>query len=184
MQIEPTALPGVMRIGAVPHGDARGQFARLYCPQEFADAGIDFTPSQINLSTNPQAMTLRGLHFQKPPYAESKLVRVVQGRAFDVVVDLRPGPTQGKCVAEELSADAMNALFLPEGVAHGFLTLEPGTSILYQMGRNYVPGQADGLRWDDPDLAIDWPRPPDPETLSEQDRSWPGIATRSDLQGN
>ena len=183
MIITATELPGVMRIVAEPQSDARGLFARLYCPEEFAEAGIDFTPTQVNLSTNRHIHTLRGMHFQRPPHAESKLVRVIQGRAWDVVVDLRSGPTRGKWIAEELSSDGLNALFLPEGVAHGFLTLEPDTHILYQMGRNYVPGQADGVRWDDPDLAIEWPSPPNPETLSEQDRTWPDLADRIDLKG-
>jgi len=179
MEIAPTALPGVMRVATTPHGDARGLFARLWCADEFAAAGIDFTPAQISLSTNTQAFTLRGMHFQKPPFAEAKLVRVIRGRARDVVIDLRPGAGRGRWIAEELSAGALNALYLPEGVAHGFLTLEPDTHILYQMGRAHVPGHADGLRWDDPALAIDWPRPP--AVLSETDRTWPDFESRADL---
>ena len=179
MEFHPTDLPGVIRIEATPHGDDRGHFARLYCPIEFADAGIDFAPTQVNLSTNPLAHTLRGLHFQKPPMAEAKLVRVIRGRAWDVAVDLRPGPGFGRWTAAELSAKRMTALFLPEGVAHGFLTLEPETDILYQMGRNYQPGHADGLGWDDPDLAIDWPAPP--AVIAEKDQTWPRIADRHDL---
>lgn len=181
MQFEETGLPGVWHIEAEPHGDDRGLFARLYCPQEFAAAGIDFTPRQVNLSTNAERHTLRGLHFQKPPHAEAKLVRVVRGRCWDVAVDLRPGPTRGRWIAYELDAERMNALFLPEGIAHGFLTLSPDTHILYQMGRDYVSGHADGLRWDDPDLAIDWPAPP--AVLSDKDRGWPDLATRKDLGG-
>lgn len=179
MDFHATALPGVMRVEATPHGDDRGLFARLYCPVEFAEAGLDFTPTQVNLSTNARAHTLRGLHFQKPPRAEAKLVRVVRGRAWDVAVDLRPGPTFGHWTALELTAERMNALFLPEGIAHGFLTLEPETHILYQMGRNFVPGHSDGLRWDDADLAIDWPAAP--EVMADQDRAWPPLADRADL---
>lgn len=179
MDFHATALPGVMRVEPRPHGDDRGLFARLYCPREFADAGIDFTPSQVNLSTNTHARTLRGLHFQNPPHAEAKLVRVVRGRAWDVAVDLRPGPTFGRWTALELSAGRMNALFLPEGIAHGFLTLEPETHILYQMGRNFVPGQSDGLCWDDPGLGIDWPAAP--EIIADKDRKWPRLADRPDL---
>ncbi|MEM0944770.1 MAG: dTDP-4-dehydrorhamnose 3,5-epimerase family protein, partial [Pseudomonadota bacterium] len=104
MIIVATALPGVMRIVAEPHQDTRGLFARLYCPEEFAAAGIEFTPSQVNLSTNRARGTLRGLHFQKPPQAEAKLVRVIRGAAWDVAVDLRPGPTFGQWIAEELTA--------------------------------------------------------------------------------
>lgn len=179
MIIEPTDLPGVMRVATQPHADDRGLFARLYCPKEFATAGVAFRPTQVNLSTNVHAGTLRGLHFQKPPHAEAKLVRVIRGRAWDVAVDLRSGPFRGRWIAEELSADGLNALFLPEGVAHGFLTLEPDTHILYQMGRSYVPGHADGLRWDDPALGIDWPQAP--AVISDQDRTWPDFATRTDL---
>ncbi|MEM7061065.1 MAG: dTDP-4-dehydrorhamnose 3,5-epimerase family protein [Pseudomonadota bacterium] len=179
MEFRETDLPGVFRITATPHGDERGLFARLYCPEEFAGAGIAFTPNQVNLSTNPIAGTLRGMHFQKPPYAEAKIVRVVQGAAWDVVVDLRPGPTFGKWVAAELSAENLQAFYLPEGVAHGFLTLHPDTAILYQMGRAYVPGHADGIRWDDPTLAIDWPEAP--AVINDKDLAWPDMAERQDL---
>lgn len=179
MRIQSTDLPGVMLIEAAPHSDDRGLFARLYCPDAFAQAGIDFNSTQINLSTNTHRGTLRGIHFQKPPHAEAKLVRVIKGHAWDVVVDLRPGPTRGRWIAADLTAENMTALFLPEGVGHGFLTLEPETHILYQMGRPYAPGHADGLRWDDPDLAIDWPEAP--SVLSDQDRSWRDFSSRSDL---
>lgn len=179
MDFHATDLPGVMRIDATPHGDDRGRFARLYCPVEFADAGIDFAPTQVNLSTNTERLTLRGMHFQNPPHTEAKLVRVIRGRAWDVVVDLRPGPGFARWIALELSAERLNAVFLPEGVAHGFLTLEPDTQILYQMGRNYVPGQADGVPWDDPTLAIDWPELP--VVISDQDRNWSPLADRRDL---
>lgn len=179
MQVQATKLSGVYRLETAAHGDERGLFARLYCPDALAEAGIDFASTQINLSTNPAQHTLRGLHFQKPPYAEAKLVRVIQGRAFDVVLDLRPGPTCGHWIAEELSADNLRALLLPEGVAHGFLTLDPDTHILYQMGRPYVPGHADGVRWNDPAFGIDWPS--QPAVLSDKDRAWPDFATRRDL---
>lgn len=181
MIILDTELPGVRRIVAEPHGDARGLFARLYCPEEFAAAGIAFQPSQINLSTNRHRHTLRGMHFQKPPQAEAKVVRVMRGAAYDVVLDLRPGPTFGKWIAEELHADRLNALFLPEGVAHGFMTLDPDTEVLYQMGRPYAPGHADGVRWDEPAFGIAWPA--EPYEMSEKDRDWPDFATRDDLQG-
>ena len=179
MNIQATDLPGVFQVETKPHGDERGLFARLYCPDEFAAAGIDFAPTQVNLSTNPIQGTLRGMHFQKPPYAEAKLVRVIQGAAWDVVVDLRPGPTKGKWIAAELTAENLRALYLPEGVAHGYLTRTPDTNILYQMGRSYVPGQADGVRWDDPALAIDWPAQPD--VIAEKDQAWPSFESRQDL---
>lgn len=179
MEVHPTDLPGVYRLETKPHGDARGLFARLYCPDTLAQHQITFASTQINLSTNPVPHTLRGLHFQKPPHAEAKLVRVIQGRVRDVVVDLREGPTFGHWIAEDLSAESFRALLLPEGVAHGFLTLEPDTHVLYQMGRAHVPGHADGLRWNDPDLAIDWPAVP--AVMSDKDATWPDFASRSDL---
>lgn len=180
MRFADTAVPGVVAIDAEPHRDARGAFARLYCPREFAAAGIEFTPTQVNLSTNAAPLTLRGMHFQKPPFAESKLVRVVRGRAWDVALDLRPGPTLGRWTARELTAEGMEALLLPEGVAHGFLTLEPDTHILYQMGRSYTPGHGDGVRWDDPAFAIDWPETP--RVIADQDRAWPYFRTRTDMR--
>lgn len=180
MRFTRTEIPGVIAVDAEPHADARGAFARLYCPDEFAAAGIDFAPSQVNLSTNTARLTLRGMHFQKPPFAEAKLVRVVRGRAWDVALDLRPGPGQGRWIARELTAEGMEALFLPEGVAHGFLTLEPETAILYQMGRAYEPGHADGVRWDDPALGIAWPEAP--RVVADQDRAWPDFASRADLR--
>lgn len=171
MRFEETEIKGVFTIAAEPHRDARGAFARLYCPDEFAAAGIDFTPVQINLSTNPERGTLRGLHFQNPPFAESKLVRAVRGKAFDVVVDLRPhSPTFRRWVSVELDADAINAIFIPEGCAHGFLTLEQDTDILYQMGRMYEPGHARGYRYDDPAFGIEWPEKPN--LIGEADLAW------------
>jgi len=180
MIFRPTELPGVVRIACEPHEDARGLFARLYCPDEFAAAGIAFAPTQVNLSTNADRFTLRGMHFQKPPHAEAKLVRAVRGRAWDVALDLRTGPTRGKWIAEELDAERLNALFLPKGVAHGFLTLETDTHILYQMGEMHEPGRTDGVRWDDPAFAIDWPAAP--RAISDRDRAWPTFATRDDLR--
>jgi dTDP-4-dehydrorhamnose 3,5-epimerase len=172
MRFEPTALAGVMRIRPTPVEDERGFFARLYCPDAFAGAGLDFTSTQINLSRNTARHTLRGLHYQDAPFAEAKLIRVTRGRLFEVVVDLRPGsPTRFRHVAFELDAIDAEAVFVPEGCAHGFLTLEADTDVLYQMGRPYVPGQARGLRWDDPALRIAWPAAPD--ILSDADRTWP-----------
>lgn len=174
MRIVETALAGVLRIEASPHRDARGAFARYYCPEEFRKAGIDFTSTQINLSSNPKAHTLRGLHYQPAPFAEAKLVRAVRGRAFDVVVDIRTdSATRGQWISAELSAEAMNAVFVPEGCAHGFLTLEDDTDILYQMGRPYEPGYAAGYRWDDPAFAIPWPAKP--AVIGDADRAWPAF---------
>ncbi len=146
MRFKALPIQGVFEIEAEPHADMRGAFARLYCPAEFASAGIDFNPVQINLSTNPARGTLRGLHFQDPPFAEAKLVRAVRGRAFDVAVDLRTdSPTFKQWTSVVLDSHAMNAIFIPEGCAHGFLTLEDDTDLLYQMGRAYEPGHAPGI---------------------------------------
>lgn len=171
MKFEPTTLPGVMLIRPEPHRDTRGFFARIYCPEENSRAGIEFTSTQINLSRNDAALTLRGMHFQDAPHAEAKIIRVTRGAIHDVVVDLRPGsPTHLKHAAFRLDAEAAEALYIPEGFAHGFLTLEPETDVLYQMGNAYVPGQARGLRWNDPALAIAWPQPP--KVIAEADRGW------------
>ncbi len=172
MIFEPTALPGLMLLRAEPRHDDRGFFARLHCPEEFARAGIDFTSVQINLSRNTRALTLRGMHFQAPPHAEAKLVRVARGAILDVAIDLRPAsPTYLRHAQVRLDAERADALFIPEGFAHGFLTLEPETDVLYQMGRAYVPGHAEGYRWDDPAFAIPWPEVP--RVISDADRNWP-----------
>jgi dTDP-4-dehydrorhamnose 3,5-epimerase len=171
MRFLSTALPGLMLIEAEPHFDDRGSFARIYCRDEFAAAGIDFHPIQASLSTNLSLHTLRGLHYQRAPQAEAKLVRCVSGRVWDVAVDLRPGPTFGASFGVELSAERMNALFLPEGMAHGFLTLTEGAVVQYQMDRAHVPGHAAGYRWNDPSLRIDWPAVP--TVISAADQLWP-----------
>ncbi|WP_293681851.1 dTDP-4-dehydrorhamnose 3,5-epimerase [uncultured Phenylobacterium sp.] len=172
MRLEATELPGVLRVEAQPHADPRGLFARLYCPEEFAAAGAPFTPAQTSVSRNLAAGTLRGLHYQLAPYAEAKLVRVTRGRVFDVAVDLRPdSPAHLRWTAAELSADNLTALYIPEGVAHGFLTLEPDTDVLYQITPAYTPGHEAGVRWNDPAFSIAWPAAP--QVISERDASYP-----------
>jgi dTDP-4-dehydrorhamnose 3,5-epimerase len=172
MRFSPTAIAGVVRVEAEPHEDARGSFARLHCPEAFAAAGIAFEPVQTSLSRNTRAGTLRGMHYQPAPYAETKLVRAVRGRAFDVAVDLRPAsPTFRRWTAVELSAEAMNGLFIGEGIAHGFLTLEPDTDILYQIAPAFRPGREAGVRWDDPAFDIAWPATP--AVISPRDAGYP-----------
>ena len=174
MKITETSLAGVYDIELAPYEDERGFFARLYCPEALAAAGIAFQSTQINLSRNTQAHTLRGMHHQDPPFAEAKLVRAVTGSLYDVAVDLRPGsPTLHRWIARTLDARRGNALLLPEGIAHGFLTLEPGTDALYQMSRPYAPGNAQGFRWDDPKIGIEWPCPP--ALVGAADRAWPAL---------
>ena len=165
-------ISGVFVVEAEPQRDERGHFARVYCTDEFRKAGIDFASPQINISGNPTKHTLRGMHYQDPPHAEAKFVRAVRGRAFDVVVDLRKGsPTERQWLAIELDATRMNALYIPEGCAHGFLTLENETDILYQMGRPFEAGQGKGLRWDDPAFKIAWPAKP--AVISTRDATYP-----------
>lgn len=171
MRFIPTPIAGVVRVDADAHTDDRGAFARLQCPEEFAGAGLDFTPAQTSVSRNPTAGTLRGMHYQPAPNAETKLVRVTRGRILDVALDLRPdSPTHRRWTAAELSAENLAALFIPEGVAHGFLTLEPDTDVLYQISPAYRPGHEAGVRWDDPAFAIAWPS--SPVLISERDATY------------
>ena len=174
MKFAPTALQGVARVSLDRFADDRGFFARLYDPQEFAAAGFPFAPLQTSLSRNDAAFTLRGLHFQAPPREEAKLVRVVRGAAFDVVVDLRrDSPTYKGWIAATLSAENGEALLIPAGCAHGFLTLEDATDMLYQIDRLYVPGHARGLRYDDPAIGVAWPAAP--RVIAPADLAWPGL---------
>jgi dTDP-4-dehydrorhamnose 3,5-epimerase len=172
MRFAETAIAGVVVVDIEPHADERGAFARLQCPDEFAAAGHPFAPVQTSLSRNPQAGTLRGMHYQPAPHAETKLVRAVRGRIFDVALDLRPqSPTWRHWTSAELSAQNGRALLVPEGVAHGFLTLEPDTDVLYQISPAFQQGHEAGVRWDDPAFAIDWPA--SPLLISERDLGYP-----------
>lgn len=172
MRFETTDIPGVFVVVADPSRDERGFFARLYCPDEFAAAGIDFTPAQVNLSRNTVRHTLRGLHYQDPPYAEAKLVHVTRGSAYDVVVDLRrDSPAFRRWAAFDLDAESARALFVPEGCAHGFLTLTPDADVLYHIGRLHTAGLTRGYRWNDLALDIRWPA--EPALMSQADREWP-----------
>jgi dTDP-4-dehydrorhamnose 3,5-epimerase len=172
MRFTQTEIAGVVLVDAVSHSDARGAFARLHCPEEFAAAGHPFEPAQTSLSRNPKALTLRGMHYQPAPFAETKLVRCVRGRIFDVAVDLRPdSPTHRRWIGTELSAKNLRAFLVPEGVAHGFLTLEPDTDVLYQIAPTFEPGHEAGVRWDDPAFAIAWPEAP--ALISERDATYP-----------
>lgn len=171
MRFEATKIAGVVLVETEPRSDARGAFARLHCPDEFAAAGHPFTPAQTSLSRNPRRGTLRGLHHQPAPHAEVKLVRCVHGAIFDVAVDLRPdSPTHRQWVASELSADNLRALLIPEGVAHGFLTLTDDADVLYQIAPRFEPGHEAGVRWDDPAFAIDWPFAP--SLISDRDAAY------------
>ena len=175
MRFEPLAIEGAYRVLLDVHTDDRGGFARTFCGDEFAVAGIDFAVAQCNISRNTAAGTLRGMHFQPPPFAEAKLVQCVQGAIFDAIVDLRRGsPSFGRAAWAELSAAGDTLLYIPEGCAHGFLTLAPDTHVFYYMGKRFVPGKGAGLRWDDPALAIPWPAAP--ALISERDATYPLFA--------
>lgn len=172
MRFVETDIAGVALVEIAPHVDARGGFARLHCPEAFAAAGHPFEAVQTSLSRNPQAGTLRGLHYRTAPHAERKLVRCVRGRIFDVALDLRPdSDTYRRWFGCELTAENARALFIPEGVAHGFLTLEPDTDVLYQISPAYDPGREAGVRWNDPAFAIAWPGAP--VVIGERDASFP-----------
>jgi dTDP-4-dehydrorhamnose 3,5-epimerase len=159
MRFMATKIPGVCIVESEPVNDERGFFARLSCPVEMKTAGIDFEPRQTSLSRNIACHTLRGMHYSTAP--EAKLVRCVRGRIFDVALDLRPqSVTWGKWVGVELSAERANAIFIPAGVAHGFLTLEDDSDVLYQIDRIHAAGFEAGVRWDDPLFGITWPAAP------------------------
>ncbi len=171
MQIRPTSLPGVMTITIEAHRDERGLFGRTYDDEAFAAAGLPTAWPQCNTSWNACKGTLRGMHFQAAPRPDPKLVRCTRGRVFDVVVDIRSGsPTFRRWVGIELSYDRRDALFVPAGCAHGFLTLEDDCEVLYMMGEVYVPELARGVRWNDPAFSIDWPF--DPITMSDRDAGY------------
>jgi dTDP-4-dehydrorhamnose 3,5-epimerase len=168
----PTPISGVLLLESEVHSDKRGSFSRTYCEQEFAALNLPQHFPQHNFSMNTKRGTLRGLHYSGGN--EYKLVRCAAGKIWDVAVDLRAGSsTHGKWWATELSAAAGNALFIPAGCAHGFLTLEENSHLYYLMGSSYHPDRMRGVRWDDPTLAIAWPFPP--AILSEQDRKLPFI---------
>jgi dTDP-4-dehydrorhamnose 3,5-epimerase len=167
-----TAIAGVVIVEAQPYRDDRGAFARLYCPEEFAAAGWAFEPVQTSLSQNLRCGTLRGMHYQAAPHAETKLVRATRGRAFDVSVDLRPdSPTFRQWVGVELDAARANAVLIPEGIAHGFLTLEDDTDILYMITPKFEAGRDAGVRWNDPAFGIAWPARP--AVISDRDAAYP-----------
>lgn len=154
------------------HGDARGWFTESYNRDRFAKLGIECAFVQDNHSLSVPAYTLRGLHFQTPPYAQAKLVRCIRGRIFDIAVDVRrDSPTFGKWVGAELSAENGHQLFVPIGFAHGFMTLEPDCEVVYKCSALYAPEHDGGIIWNDPDIGVDWPIPDEvlPE-LSNKDQ--------------
>ena len=170
-----TSLQGVFLVEREPASDERGTFARVFDTEAFAEHGLMDRIAQSSVSTNARAGTLRGLHFQAPPHAERKLVRCTKGGLFDVVVDLRPGsPTYARWYGAELKPDNHQMIYVPEGCAHGFQTLEDDTHVTYDISVPFVPDAADGVRWDDPAIGIEWPEPPGAERIvSSRDAALP-----------
>ena len=158
MQVTELAIPAVKLIVPKRFGDTRGFFSETYNAKAFAEAGITDIFVQDNQSLSAQAGTIRGLHFQKPPFAQAKLIRVTRGRILDVAVDLRrTSPTYGQHVASELSAENWAQLLVPVGFAHAFCTLEADTEVIYKVSGYYAPLADAGVLWSDPDLGIKWP---------------------------
>lgn len=177
MRVQNLDIPDVRLITPQRHGDRRGFFSEVYNRERLATAGIDIRFVQDNHSFSAQAGTIRGLHFQAPPFAQHKLIRVTRGAIFDVAVDLRKGsPTFGAHVHARLSAALWNQLFVPAGFAHGLMTLAPDTEIVYKVSCHYAPEWDRGLLWNDPSLAIPWPLGGNEAVLSERDRHHPTLA--------
>jgi dTDP-4-dehydrorhamnose 3,5-epimerase len=171
MQIKPLKLDGAYEIILTPRNDDRGYFLRTYDEAIFRQHGLTTSWVQENQSLSKRKGIIRGLHFQRPPHAETKLVRVVAGAVFDVFVDLRRNSdTYGQWDAIELTASKQNIVYIPKGFAHGFCTLTKNTLVLYEVDAFYMPEYEAGLRWDDKDLGIQWPvaKP----YLSDKDASW------------
>jgi len=171
MQFVETCLPGTFEIRVEPHCDERGFFARSWCQREFAQRGLNPRLVQCNISFNSRKGTLRGMHFQAPPHAEAKLVRCTRGSIYDVVIDLRAGSsTYKQWVGITLTAGNRSMFYIPEGFAHGFVTLEDETEVFYQMSDFHDPESARGVRWNDPAFGIVWPV--EVEVISERDAGY------------
>jgi dTDP-4-dehydrorhamnose 3,5-epimerase len=177
-----TAIRGIFIIDLERMEDERGFFARSFCREEFRARGLKTDIAQSNVSFNRRQGTLRGMHLQVAPRAEAKLVSCARGEVHDVVVDLRPdAPTYCKWIAVRMTEDDRRALYIPEGIAHGFQTLKDDTELFYQMFISYAPECQRGVRWDDPAFGIEWPIP-DP-IVSERDRSYPLYDSHKPLFG-
>ena len=177
MEVQELTIPDVRVLTPGKHGDRRGFLSEVYSRRTLAETGIDTDFVQDNHSLSARRWTVRGLHFQAPPCAQVKLVRAVRGSIFDVAVDLRRrSPTYGRHVSVVLSAEAWNQVLIPAGFAHGFMTLEPDTEIVYKVSDYHALEHDKGLLWNDPSLGIRWPIPETEATLSERDRGLPKFA--------
>ena len=175
MEFHDTELQGACIIELEKLGDERGFFARTWCRKEFENQGLVARIVQANTSFNTRAGTLRGMHYQAAPYQETKLVRCTSGAIYDVILDLRAeSPTYKRWIAVELTAANGRMLYVPADFAHGFITLEDNTEASYLISESYTPGAGRGIRWNDPQFAIEWPCPV--EVISEKDAGWPDFA--------
>lgn len=177
MQISSAALEEVKLLLPQRFIDDRGFFVETYNQKTLLEGGIDLQFVQDNQSLSVQAGTLRGLHFQREPFAQAKLVRVTRGRVWDVAVDIRKSsPTYGQWVGVELSAENQLQLLIPVGFAHGFLTLEPNTEVVYKVNSHYDAASDAGIAWNDPDIGVDWPLRVDRPVLSAKDQALPRLS--------
>ncbi len=167
-----TRLAGAFIVDLEPRSDERGFFARAFCANEFREHAMETRVAQVNLSFSASKGTLRGMHYQLPPAAETKFVRCVRGGIYDVIIDMRPAsPTFMQHIAVELTAENRRALYIPEMFAHGFQTLSDDSEALYLVSEFYTPGYERGLRYDDPAFKLNWPLPV--SVISDKDANWP-----------
>jgi dTDP-4-dehydrorhamnose 3,5-epimerase len=173
MRFTESPVVGAYVVEPEPRGDERGVFSRVWCQREFAERGLNGAFVQCNDSFSASRGTLRGLHYQTPPHQEAKLARCVRGAVFDVLVDLRSdSPTYRQWFGAELTADNRKMLYVPEGCAHGYLTLMDNSEVMYEVTSFYHPEAERGIRWNDPQFAIAWPNG-GPRTVSAKDQAWP-----------
>ena len=178
MKFSETIIKGAFLVDIERREDERGFFARVWCAEELAAAGIDPSVAQVNMSFNGKTGTLRGLHFQHGEHAEGKFIRCIRGSLYDVIVDIREeSPTYGKWFGVELNSSNKMALYAPPGCAHGFQTLEDGTEILYMSSSPYHGAAEGGIRWDDPAFGIKWPAA-EARIISAKDLEWPDFQLR------
>lgn len=176
MELLALEIPEVKLVTSRKFGDERGFFSEVYNKKALAAHGIETEFVQDNHSYSASRGTVRGLHFQAPPYAQAKLVRVVRGSVFDVALDIRRGsPSYGRAVSAVISAEAWNQLLVPVGFAHGFCTLEPGSEVIYKVSAFFAPEHDSGILWNDPDLGIEWPFSEAAVMLSEKDKKQPRL---------
>jgi dTDP-4-dehydrorhamnose 3,5-epimerase len=182
MQLIETDIPAVKILAPKKYGDHRGFFSETYSRKALRDLGIDLEFVQDNQSLSAEKGTVRGLHYQLAPMAQDKLIRVTRGAILDIAVDIRRGsPTFGKHVSAVIGAENWRQILVPVGFAHGFVTLEPATEVLYKVTNYYSPNDERGIRWNDPKLGIDWGVSEAAAVLSEKDRKYPMLADATDL---